>query len=438
MIDDKKLKALEKSYEKNQVAKALTRVLVNTTLRDIAENQTFVQNDSFNFSVEVKTQEPVNQKNSGRCWIFSGLNFLREHAAKALNAKEFEFSQNYVAFYDHLEKINFFLDSMDNFLDCHFDDRTFAFLLNRGIEDGGQWQMFRNVVEKYGLVPKSAMPETGNSGNTGLLNSLINKSLRIYVAKARKLHAEGKDHLSLKEKTLENLYVFLAATLGVPPKKFVFDFKDKDDKFVNFGEFTPLSFFKKVITINLDDYVSIINSPSSDKPFYERYEIEYLASTIEGNKVTHLNVPMAEMKEAIIKQLESGETVWFGSDVSFDGRSKDGIYDDRRYNYEELFGLDLTLDKGDGLLYLASAMNHAMTIVGVNLVNGKPTKWKIQNSWGTDIGAKGFFLASDSWFEKYTYQALVKKEYLSKEAQEAAGKKPRVVKPWDPMGTLAK
>lgn len=439
ILEEKKLQEFEKKVLKDPVKQALRRVLVNSKLTDVASVLEQQEHTQFKFSIDIETLPITNQKQSGRCWIFSGLNFLRQFVAKKIKVESFEFSQNYVAFYDKLEKINFFLQSMDDFLTCDVDDRTMQFLLSGGIQDGGQWQMFVNLVKKYGLVPKEAMQETNSSSSTFFMNSFIDLKLRKYAADARQLVKDNKkDQVeNLKNQVLTELYGFLVTNFGMPPKKFSFEYVDKKKKYHLVQNLNPHKFFEKYVGINLDDYVSLINSPTKDKPFNKVYTVAYLGNVWEGEPIKHLNLEMSRFKELVINQLKDKELVWFGSDVSTDGDRKSGVWDDKSFAYGEMFGLDLEMSKEDKLDYRVSAMNHAMVISGVNLVDEKPNKWKIENSWGTDAGNKGFYLCSDTWFDKYVYQAVVNKKYLSEQELKDLDQDLVVLKPWDPMGTLA-
>ncbi len=440
MISEQLLTKLEEQNKKDPTQAIIRKALYKTSLKDFARVMEADQDHKFRFSNEIKTLPITNQKQSGRCWIFAGLNFLREKVANDLGLKEFEFSQNYVAFYDKLEKINYFFYAIDDFLNAKQDDRTLVHLLTTGIQDGGQWQMFANVVEKYGLVPKEVMPESFQSSATYQLNHLINIKLRKYALDARLLAQNNQSNKinALKETTLKELYNLLVATLGMPPKQFAFEYTNKDGQYHYEDGLTPKEFYQKYVNINLNDYVSVINSPTVDKPFYNTYTVEYLGNVIGAEKeVVHLNLPMDEMKELIIKQIKDNETVWFGSDVSFDGERVEGIWDDKQFDFAGSLGLNLTLDKAQKLDYRVAQMNHAMTLTGVNLIKNKATKWKIQNSWGESAGQKGYYLCSDSWFDKYVFQAVINKKHLNEKQLLAAEKKPKKVKPWDPMGSLA-
>lgn len=433
-IKKETLKKWDESLGRDIQHKTLKRALTDSDLTKIGLKQEHAAQSTFRFSKEIKTLPVTNQKKSGRCWLFAGLNVLREIIAKKYNLKSFELSQNYVAFYDKLEKINYFLESVDDFLDADKDDRTLQHIVRTGIQDGGQWDMFVSLVKKYGLVQKEAMDETTSSSNTRVMNQFINAKLRQYAAYARK-HPDKKD--AKKAKTLEDLYAFLVSNFGTPPESFHFEYVDKDDTYHIDTNLTPLEFYHDYIGGTLDDYVSVINAPTDDKPFYNVYTVDYLGNVAEGKQITHLNLPMDEMKELILKQLDEDEVVWFGCDVAYYGDRKKGIWADDRYDYEDIFGFDLALSKADMLDYGHSQMNHAMVLTGYSELEGNPTKWKIENSWGDKAGEKGYYLASDSWFDKYVYQAVVHKKNLTKKQTKALDKEIVHLKPWDPMGSLA-
>ncbi|QWB95642.1 C1 family peptidase [Mycoplasmatota bacterium] len=436
-ITKKKLEELEKSYEEKPVQKALQRVLFKNDLETAFSVQESTSNTQFKFSNEIKTLPVSNQKQSGRCWIFAGLNVLREIAAKKYDLKSFEFSQNYTAFWDKFEKINYFMESMDDFLDADQDDRTMQHLLKTGIQDGGQWDMFVALVLKYGVVPKEAMEETVASSKTRFMNRLINIKLRQYAATVRKLFSEGKqDEIpSIKAKYLDEFYTFLVTSFGKPPQTFDFEYVS-NDKYHVIKDLNPQKFYETSIGDELKDYVSIINSPTTDKPFMKTYTVSYLGNVIDYD-IKYLNLELSDLKALVIKQLLDGEVVWFGSDVGRFGDRKAGVWDDQSYDFD-LLGMNFDMTKAEQLDYSQSAMSHAMVITGVHLDQDKSVRWKIENSWGDANGQKGYFLASDTWFDRFVYQAVINPKYLSDAQAKAWQQEPIVLKPWDPMGALAK
>ena len=436
------IKSLEKQKEKYLSEKSntiLRHALSNTVISQVVKSQDKISEVDFSISNVVKTMGATNQKRSGRCWIFAATNVLREIIAKKLNLAEFELSQSFIAFYDKLEKINFELEAIIDLLDAPHDDRTLNLVLNNTTGDGGQWDMFANVVKKYGVVPKNVYPETFQSSNTGVMSRLVDVELRKFAAKAKKLSdAKGfKAVRAEKDRLYAKIVNLFYSCYGVPPTQFDFEYVDKDGVYHLEKDFTPKSFFDKYVGAEVDEFVSVINAPTEDKPFGKSFTIDYLGNVVGGKPVTHLNVKMDRMIKLILSQLKDDQIVWFGSDVSYYGDREAGAWDDKAFDYETAFELDFDADKAEALDYGISAMNHAMCIVGVNLVKGKPTKWKIENSWGTDVAKKGFYIMSDSWFKKYTYQAVVNKKYLTEEELAAYNAEPIHLKPWDPMGSLA-
>lgn len=435
-INDKVLGDLKTSYKQNLKHQVLKRVLVQTDLSEIFIKQEEAINTQFLFSHELKTLPVANQKATGRCWIFAGLNVLREIVAKKFNLKEFELSQNYTAFFDKLEKINYFIESIDDFLDVDSDDRTLQHILKTGIQDGGQWDMFVNIVEKYGVIPQVAMPETVNSSSTRFSNKLINLKLRQYAAKARELKNDKDAIKVLKEETLKNLYNLLTSSFGEVPTTFDFEYTNEEGYHV-IKDLTPTRFYHEIIGDVLSDYISIINAPTSDKPFHKTFTVAYLNNVVGAKDIKYLNLPIDELKHLVITQLKSGELVWFGSDVANDGDRTSGIWDDQSFDYENVLDMKLTMLKADQLTYSQGAMNHAMVLTGVHLDKDISKRWKIENSWGNKSGKDGYYICSDTWFDKYVYQAVINKKHLSESLLNEWAQAPIVLKPWDPMGSLA-
>ncbi len=428
-----------KKYGKSKERQIAKLALSKTDLNEVI----YVSEASFamrqKFSIDIETMEVTDQMRSGRCWLFAATNLLRERIAKELNLEKFELSQSYLAFWDKFERCNYFLESIIDTAKLPASDRTVSFILQTGVHDGGQWDMFGNIVEKYGLVPKDVFDETFQSCHTASMNGVLNRNLKANAAKLRKMVSEGikEDEIQAeKEKMLDAIYSFLCSCYTEPPKTFNFEYVDKDKNYHIEKKLTPKSFCEKYVGDYLKSIISIINAPTEDKPYHKTFTVERLGNVVGGKDVKHLNLPMDEFKEAIIKQLKAGKIVWFGSDVGKYGEREKGIWDDKSYNAELLTGLDLKISKEDGLNLGFSAMNHAMVITGVNLENGKPTRWKIENSWGDKSGTKGYYVCSDTWFDDYVYQAAVEAEYLG-DLAKLYDKKPIVLKPWDPMGTLA-
>ena len=318
-------------------------------------------------------------------------------------------------------------------------DRLVTFLLDSAIGDGGQWNMLVNVVEKYGVIPKAAMQETFQSSHTRDMNRLINTLLRKGALALREAAANGQDTEAVKNIFLKDAYRLLSMCFGEPPKEFDFEYTDKDKVYHVDRKLTPHTFYEKYVGFNLrEDYVGIINSPTEDKPFYQNCTIDYLGNVAGAPPVTYLNLPMEDLKDLIVKQLKDGRVVWFGSDVGFMGEREMGIWSDAVFDFDGTLGIDFSMTKEERLNIRESAMNHAMVITGVNLdENGKPNRWKIENSWSDERGEKGYFVMNAGWFDKYVYQAVVDKSYLNEKQLAALHTEPLHFMPWDPMGTLA-
>lgn len=436
-ISEEFLKNVESDYLNKDIytlaRHSLTKNKISSLIR-VNEQTEYTRN---RFSIDIKTLPVTNQKSSGRCWIFAGLNVLREKIAKKYNLENFELSQNYVAFFDKLEKCNFLMESVISLIDRDKDDRTLNFILTNGIEDGGQWDLFVNIVNKYGVVPKDSFPETFQSSNTREIDSLLNKIMRKFAFEIRSIKGNFEEIENKKSKIMEDVYKILCSSFGVPPKTFNFEYVDKDKNYNIVKGLTPQEFMKDYVELNLDEYVSIINSPTDDKPFYNTYTVNYLGNVIEGKRVLYLNEEMERFKTLVISQLKDGEPVWFGSDCSKSGDRDEGVWDDLSFDIDTLFQINTQMSKEAMLDTRHSAMNHAMVITGVNLEGNKPTKWKIENSWGDEHANKGYYVATDSWFDRFVYQAVINKKYMSDMERSDLNKKPIELNPWDPMGTLA-
>ena len=438
-IKKENLKKQFKAYQKDDKNVILRHAMSNNSIYSLALNQDNAKDMDFNFDIDIKTLSAANQKASGRCWIFAATNVCREVIAEKCNLGSFELSQSYLAFYDRLEKANYLLEAVIELIEKDYDDRTLTFLLQNGVGDGGQWDMFVNLVNKYGLCPKNVFPETCTSSATRETAQLINFNIRKFAATAKALYdKKGLDAVRKeKEALLNKFYVLLTNAYGLVPEKFDFEYVDKEGNYHLEKGYTPLSFKEKYLGNMLDDFVSLINAPTRSKPFNKIYTVKYLGNVVGGKDVTHLNVSMDRMKELILSQLKDNRIVWFGSDVGFYGDREVGVWDDGKFDLDSPYGLNLLMNKGDSLDYHASQMNHAMCITGVTFKNDVPSKWKIENSWGTDRAKAGYYIMSASWFDQFVYQAVVDKKYLSKEELKALEGKPIVLKPWDPMGSLA-
>ncbi len=396
------------------------------------------------FDIEVKQGERTDQKRSGRCWMFAALNTFRIRTMRKFNLANYEFSQAYPLYWDKLEKANWFLENVIDTLDEPLDGRLMAFLLADPVGDGGQWDMFAALVKKYGVVPKEAMPETSCSSNTGDLDAYLTRYLRSCARQMRAAHGDGASIDELrdqKKQMMGNVQTLLNICLGQPPATFDVRLRDKDDKLVLSGTYTPQEFFDEAVGVNIDDYVSLISAPTADKPYQRTYTVARLGNVIEAGGVKYLNLEPKDLKAAAIAQLKDDYPVWFGCDVDQSFVSADGMMDLDALDVDGLFGFDIMagFDKAARLDYGESMMTHAMVLEGVNFdAAGNSTLWKVENSWGKDRAKDGFDSLTDAWFDEYIYQVVVDKKYLTAEQREAFETlEPIVLDPWDPMGALA-
>lgn len=399
------------------------------------------KNNVHQFSLRLKSKGITSQKSSGRCWMFAALNCLRFKVIQDLNLDDFELSQIYTLFYDKLEKANYFLESIYATLDEAENSRLLDFLLRSPMQDGGQWDMIGALIRKYGAVPKSAMPETACSSDTKETCSAITEKLRSYAAKIRADYAAGVSIEELKagkKAMLSTVYRMLCICFGTPPETFDFEIRTRDDRFIADRGLTPQSFYEKYIGVDLADYISLIHAPTADKPYMNSYTVAYLGNVVGGTPVKYVNLPIEELKKAAIAQMKAGEPVWFGCDCGKMADREGGVWDLELYDYEGLFNSAFDMSKEEMLNYGLSKMNHAMVFQGVDLDDaGNSFRWCVENSWGPDRGQKGMYLMTDAWFDKYMYQVVVNKKYLSREIVAAYEKEPVVLAPWDPMGALA-
>jgi len=405
-----------------------------------------VFNDSYytkmTFSKEIKTSKVTAQNSSGRCWLFAGLNLLRHEIEKKLDIENFELSQSYLMFYDKLEKANYFLESILDTLDLETSSRTVQHLLTHIVEDGGQWDMFCNLVKKYGVIPKDVMPESFHSSNSRMMNKLLIVKLREFAYELRTKYDKNTPIEVLqtdKKQMISTIYNMLCKFLSKPIDKFDFEYTDKDDKYHIERNMDSIKFLKDVIKIDLDDYVSVINAPTIDKPFNRVYTVKYLGNIIEGNPIKYLNVDIDEMKQLTKKQLLDDEPTWFGCDVGQMSNSEDGVMSMGVYDFSLPLDTTFTMNKAQRLDYAESVLTHAMVFTGVNILeDGTINRWKVENSWGEKRGKKGYFMMSDEWFNEYMYEVAINKKYLSKDLLDVLEEEVIELEPWDPMGSLAK
>ncbi len=449
IITKEMVKKFNDDFHKSKLNLAVAGAIANKGINNASLNNEQIRKHNFLFSHETKRGQITNQKRSGRCWMFASLNTARIETMKKFNMETIEFSENYTLFWDKLEKSNYFLENILATLDEKIDSRIVCFLLGNVVQDGGQWAMFAGILNKYGIVPKYMMPETFHSSNTEVLVEILSSMLRKDAQILREGYNRGKsieDLRKLKEEFLSNVYSLLVKALGEPPEKFDFEYKDKDKKFHKDLNLTPQEFFKKYVGWNLEDKVSLINSPINEKSYGRAFTIKFLGTIYEAKRVEHINVPIEVLKDAAIKSIKDGNAVWFGCDVGKmllsggenDTKLASGIMDTKIYNYDLIIENMPQFTKAERLLYRESRLTHAMVFTGVDLdENGKPIKWQVENSWGDKVGDKGIYSMSDDWFDEYNYQIMVDKKYVDKKWLAALENEIIELEPWDPMGDLA-
>lgn len=441
-VDFKLINKFKERYQAEPQNKAVAGAIAKVGLIEASLDNETLRKHTFVFSEEPKLGEITDQKSSGRCWMFSALNVARLDIMEKFSLETFEFSQNYTFFWDKLEKSNYFLESILETLDEATDSRLIKHLLFAPIQDGGQWDMFKGILEKYGCVPKEFMPETYHSSSSHYMEEYITSLLRSFACELRTKHVEeGLDAEALrplKEDMLYQVYNILVKCLGEPPVKFSYSYRDKDKKFHRLPETTPQEFFKNYVNWDLSNLISLIDAPTADKPYGHTYTVKFLGSVKEAEPIRYLNVPIEVLKEAAVASIKDGHPVWFGCDVGKRLNSKGGIMDLDMYNFELTLGAAPRMDKAQRLDYSESLLTHAMVLAGVDLdADGKVTNWKVENSWGKDAGKDGIYSMSDAWFDEYTYQIMVDKKYVPEKWLAAYEESPKELEPWDPFGALA-
>ena len=382
----------------------------------------------------------TNQKKSGRCWLFAALNLLRVGTRERLGVKDFEFSQNYAMYWDKLERANYFLTSILATADLPLEDRLVSFLLSSPLEDGGQWNMAASLFAKYGVVPKEAMPETYSSSNTGAMNATLRTIVRQGARTLRALVEGGAATTEVetaRAEILAEVHRVLTIHLGTPPTSFEWSWQDEEKKFHSDGVLTPQEFFDKYVTVNLSDYVCLVDDPRPEHPKGAMLTVEHLGNVVGGDPVRYLNVDIETAKRAAMETIVAGEPVWFGCDVGAHMQRNDGVWDARLYDYAGVYDVEFTLGKEDRVRYQESAMTHAMLFTGVDVHDGAPRRWRVENSWGNEVGQSGYFTMTDSWFDEYVFEVLVNVKHLPEQLRTALQSQPLVLPAWDPMGALA-
>ena len=428
---------LRKDFAADPAYRRTQNAVTQVTVDDIALDRDVVMGTDHTVSHLLDDWKVTNQKQSGRCWLFAGLNLIRPGAMKALNLKDFEFSQNYIMFWDKLERANYFLEAVIETADREVDDRTVAYVLDSVASDGGQWNMFVALVAKHGLVPKSAMPETQSSSSTARMNAVLRSVLRQGARTLRELSSVDEMR-AYKREILTVAHRTLCIHLGTPPERFTWQWTDAEREFHRDGELTPQEFAAEYVTLPVSDYVCLVDDPRPTSPRGRTFTVDFLGNVVGGPRVVYLNVGPAVLKDVAMQAIVSGEPAWFGCDVGKMMRRDLGIWDARLFDYPSIYDTPFDLDKAARLTYHETQMTHAMLFTGVDVHDGAPRRWRVENSWGDEGGVKGFYTMNDSWFDEYVFEVATRRDRLPADLQQALNQEPIVLPAWDPMGALAR
>ena len=433
-LDKKVINQLQTSYQKEASDLALRNAITNNSIKDLAYNRDLANREDHFFKYEIKSGSITNQKSSGRCWMFTSLNVFRPVVMENLNVSDFEFSENYLYFWDILEKSNMFLERIILTADEDIYSREVNEFFSSPVGDGGAWNTFTNLVVKYGVVPKDVMPETTQSKSTGKMISLINTKLREDGLEIRDMiskKASDKEIQATKVKMLEDVYRILALSLGEPPTEFQWRYKDKDNNITDYKTYTPLSFWNETVNANFDNYVMFIDDPTRE--YYKLYTKNNDKNVYEGIDWTYVNIPAKDVKEFAVASIKGGDIMYFSCDVGKQLSKDNGTLALNNYDYESLFGVEFGMDKSQRMMTHQSGSSHGMALCGFDVdADENPTKWKLENSWGGSYGNNGFLTMTDEWMTEYFFRMVINKKYLNKKVLDVLKQKPISVPFYNP------
>lgn len=437
-ITTKELQQIQASMRKDDATIALGNAISNNNnLKALSLNRGMQGDINHLFKYRVDVSGITNQYSSGRCWMFTSMNAMRPAVMRKYDLAVFDFSHNYNYFWDMFEKSNHFLESIIATASQPMDSRAVSHYFSNAIDDGGVWNNFYNVAQKYGVVPQSVMPETAHSDNTGQLDARLDERLRKGGYKLRQLYASGAKPAALRKAKLDilsDIYRILSLTLGEPPTQFTWKYKTKAGEVKELAGYTPLQFFNEVKPANYtpENYIMIMNDPTRE--YYKLYDIEGYRNTVEGADWLYLNLPNDVIKAAAMASIKDNEAMYASCDVGKQANYDKGINAMEMYDYNKLFGVNFDMDKKARILTRQSGSSHAMLLIGCDTDAGeKPVKWEFENSWGADSGNGGYLTFTDGWFDEYMFRIVINKKYLDPKSTEALKSKVIMLPPWDYM-----
>lgn len=430
------LQQFRKENANSQSARALRNALAGTSINQLATSASNPDATDTYFTNEVPSKGITDQKSSGRCWLFTGLNVMRAKAIKQFGLGDFQFSQSYSFFYDQLEKSNLFLQAVIDNAKKPMDDKLVDWLFHNPLSDGGTFCGVIDVVSKYGLVPADVMPESYNANNTSRMASIISLKLREYGLTLRKMVAKGEKHATIEKKKTEmlgSIYHILSICLGEPVQQFTWTMKDASGKPISTKQYTPQSFYQEVVGKDLkNSYVMLMNDPS--RPYHKTYTIDMDRHSYDGLQWTYINLPIDEIKPLAIASIKDSTMMYFSCDVGKYYDSKSGVLSLKNYDYESLFNTTFPMTKAERIQTFASASSHAMTLMAVDLDDkGNARKWMVENSWGASAGYKGHLIMTDEWFNEYMFRVVVDKKYVPTSVLNLMKQTPTKLPAWDPL-----
>ncbi len=435
-VEQQDLEKIRSSFKKDNYTVGMQNALSSNPIDKLAWSRENEGTNDHYFTYKVDVKGITNQKSSGRCWLFTSLNVFRPMAMEHFNTGSFEFSQNYLYFWDIFEKANLFLSNISETAALPLDNEKIRWYFRSPVDDGGQWINFVNLANKYGMVPKEAMEETFSSENTRWMVKLINRKLREQGLELREMQTNGaktKEISARKVEMLSTIYRMLALNLGEPPVEFEYRYEDKDGKLAEAKTYTPESFMKEVLgDIQLNDYVMLMNDPS--RPFWKHYEIENYRNVEEGENWHYVNLPNEVIKDFCIESIKNNEAMYASCDVGKQLRRDYGILDVDNFDFEAVYDVPFGMNKTQRIQSSDSGSSHGMALVAVEVdENEKPLKWQFENSWGAQAGEKGYLTFTDRWFDEYMFRIVVHKKYVSQKVLDIYGQKAEMLPPWDPM-----